>query len=262
VKARFPKYAAAPAIALLASAPLFWSGAARAQAMVEDDLPGKVHGQHSAQHFALELRVSPYNPDIDSDPALGGATPYKTVFGTPPRLFVGAELDWQVLRIPHFGSLGPGLSVGYTWASDPAQFTTPQPNPSGETTTLQILPIDLLAVLRLDVLWTDVGIPLVPYVKAGFGLAFWRASNTLGTSHFEGIVGEGHSIGWHVAGGLALNLNPFDLYAAQNFDDAMGVNNTYIFAEYELDELTGLGIQSDPLRVGGANWMFGLAFEF
>jgi hypothetical protein len=57
-------------------------------------------------------------------------------------------------------------------------------------------------------------------------------------------------------------LNPFDPYAAQNFDDSLGVNNTYLFAEYALDDFRGLGFQSDPLRVGGWNWFFGLALEF
>jgi hypothetical protein len=40
------------------------------------------------------------------------------------------------------------------------------------------------------------------------------------------------------------------------------VNNTYAFAEYTRADLDGLGIQSDPLRVGGQSWTFGLAFEF
>jgi hypothetical protein len=42
----------------------------------------------------------------------------------------------------------------------------------------------------------------------------------------------------------------------------VGVNNTYAFAEYTRADLDGLGIQSDPLRVGGQSWTFGLAFEF
>jgi hypothetical protein len=230
-----------------------------------DAVGGREHDYHSPQNFAFELRGSPYKPDIDSDPALNGATPYKNVFGNAPRLFVGAEFDWQALRVPHFGSLGPGFMVGYTTMTDPASFVTPQANGStvsGETTTLQIIPMDLLAVLRIDVLNHDVGIPLVPYVKVGLGYALWRASNTLGTSHADGITGEGHSIGWLVAGGLAFDLTPFDAYSAQNLDDSLGINHTYIFAEFTLNELTGLGFQSDPLRVGGPNWTFGLAFEF
>jgi opacity protein-like surface antigen len=228
-----------------------------------DPLGGQVHDRHSSQNFAIEFRASPYKPNVDSDPALNGQTPYKNVFRDVPRLFVGAEIDWQVLRIPHFGSLGPGLSAGYTTASDPASFTMPHNGTtvSGETTSLWIAPFTLSAVLRVDVLWRDLGIPVVPYAKLGVAYALWRASNTLGTSSADGVSGTGFSLGTHVGLGLAIDLNPFDPYSAQNLDDAMGINNTYIFAEWDWDNYTGLGFQSDPLRVGGSNWIFGLALE-
>jgi hypothetical protein len=250
------------ALALLAT--LGAAGSARAQEDRLDPLGGKEHGIHSPQNFAIEIRLSPYHPDIDSDPALHGATPYQNVFGTAPRFFIGAEFDWQALRIPHLGVLGPGISGGYTHASDPAQFTMPHNGStvSGETTSLTIFPLAALAVLRVDVLWRDVGIPLVPYAKVGVAYALWKASNTLGTSSFEGVSGRGGSFGTHVAAGISLNLNPFDAYAAQNLDDSMGVNGTYLFAEWTREDYNGLGFQSDPLRVGGTNWTFGLAFEF
>jgi hypothetical protein len=234
---------------------------AQAQEDRVDPLGGREHGVHSPQHFAVEVRLSPYKPDIDSDPALNGKAPYEKAFGTAPRFFIGGEFDWQALRIPHLGSLGPGVSIGYTHASDPAKFTS-NGQPSGETTSLWIIPMSAMAVLRVDALWHDVGIPLVPYAKLGIAYALWRASNTLGTSSFQGVSGEGHSWGTHIALGLALNLNPFDAYAAQNFDDSMGVNGTYLFAEWTREDYNGLGFQSDPLRVGGNNWTFGLAFEF
>jgi hypothetical protein len=251
------------ALALLATlgTTLGAAGTAQAQEDRVDPLSGREHSIHSPQHFAFELRFSPYHNDIDSDPALHGETPYATAFGTAPRFFIGAEFDWQALRIPHLGSFGPGVSIGYTNSSDPAQFTNGS-GPSGEATSLQIIPMTVMAVLRADALWRDVGIPIVPYAKLGVAYALWRASNTLGTSSFEGVSGEGHSFGTHIALGISLNLNPFDTYAAQNFDDSVGVNGTYLFAEWDRDDYGGLGLQSDPLRVGGSNWMFGLAFEF
>ncbi len=214
----------------------------------------------SPQNFAAEVRFGFFNPAIDTDPALVGA-PYKEIFGTAPRLLVSAEFDWQALRIPHVGSFGPGVGVGFTSISDPAPLASGT-GPSGETTTLQIIPFDLVAVLRVDVLWRQFHIPLVPYAKGGLGYALWRASNTLGTSSYNGASGTGHSIGSHVAAGLALNLNLFDPYAARGFDDALGVNGTYIFGEWTREDLNGLGLQTDPLRVGGTSWTFGLAFEF
>jgi hypothetical protein len=220
-------------------------------------------GHESPQNFAFELRFAAVNPDVDSDPNLVGA-PYKETFGTHPRFEIAGEFDWQVVRIPHLGTIGPGVGFGYVRASDPALFTMPHNGTlvSGEDTTLEIFPFYGVIVLRADALWRDLGVPLVPYGKIGVGYAIWHASNTLGTSHANGVAGYGGSLGSQVAIGLALNLNPFDPYAAKTFDDSLGVNNTYIFAEWMRSDLDGLGFQKEPLRVGGTSWNFGLAFEF
>ncbi|HEX3770848.1 MAG TPA: MXAN_2562 family outer membrane beta-barrel protein, partial [Polyangiaceae bacterium] len=118
------------------------------------------------------------------------------------------------------------------------------------------------AVFRLDEFWREAHVPFVPYAKFGLEYALWRASNTLGTSNFNGVSGKGHSLGTHLAIGLAFNLNVFDSYAAQNIDDSLGINGTYLFAELQREDVTGLGLQSDALHVGGTNWAFGFAFEF
>jgi hypothetical protein len=240
------------------------SRVAHAQQDVGDPLSSRHKTFESPQHFAFELRFSPFEPAIDSDPTLNGATPYKDVFGTSPRLLVGAELDWQALRIPHFGTFGPGIGIGYTAMSANALFAMEHNGTfvSGEKTSLDVFPIDAVAVLRVDVFWRDWGIPLAPYLKAGLGYSLWRASNTAGTSNYEGVSGEGHSIGTHFAVGLGINLNFVDEYAAKSWDESMGVNGTYLFGEYTREDLDGLGVQADPLRVGGAYWTFGLAFEF
>lgn len=228
---------------------------------------GPEHKQYeSPQHFALELRFSAFTPDIDKDPALGGQNPYQAAFGSNDHLMFGAEFDWQAARIPHVGTLGPGLGVGYVKISRPAQFVNPQDqtSPPAEDTTLEILPFYAVGVLRADAVWRELHVPLVPYAKLGLGLAFWRASNTLGTSrypHDQGVAGLGHTFGGQFAIGLGLNLNVFDPYAARNFDESAGVNNTYAYAEWTVSDLTGLA-QADPLRVGGTYWTFGLAFEF
>jgi len=253
----------------LTAAGAFFAGLAPVAAHAQIDradepIIGQRHSRESPQNFAVEVRFSPFTPDVDSDPALGGGTPFATVFGTGPHLLVSAELDWQAYRIPHLGTVGPGVGAGYTTMSGPAEFSSPHNGStvSGEDTSLQIFPFYGVAVLRADVLWREMGVPLVPYLKAGIGYALWRASNTLGTSSYGGVEGKGHTFGTQFALGLGVNLNFFDPYAAKNFDNTMGVNNTYVFAEWTRADLTGLGFQRDPLRVGGTSWTFGLAFEF
>jgi hypothetical protein len=238
--------------------------AARAQ----ESRPGFLDARHetyeSPQHFAIEVRFSPFTPAVDSDPALQGNTPYASVFGTSAHLLLAAEFDWQAARIPHVGTIGPGLGVGYATVSGNAKFAVAHNNTtdSGEQTTLDIFPFYAVGVLRADVLWRELHVPLVPYAKLGFAMALWRASNTLGTSNFQGVSGTGHTFGTQFALGLGLNLNVFDEYSARNFDESMGVNGTYLFAEWTRADLTGLWAQRDALRVGGTYWTFGLAFEF
>jgi hypothetical protein len=265
---------ALPVIAVVA----FITPQAQAQER-QEVMHAKHHTYESPQYFAVELRVGPYYPEIDSDPALHGtaatgcststAGPAATVFGTSNRAMVSAEFDWQALRIPHLGTLGPGASIGYTYLSGQASFQSPHVTSagstctSGESTSLTIIPMYVVGVLRADVLWRELRIPLVPYVKAGVGYALWRASNDLGTSNANGVSGEGHTWGTQLAVGIAFNLNILDEYAAKNFDEQLGVNNTYAFAEYMWSNYRGLGLQSDPLRVGDlGTWVAGLAWEF
>lgn len=262
MKRRLISLAAAPAIVAVALI-------ATARDANAQDRGGSLGSAHrtfeSPQHFAFELRFSPYRPDIDSDPALGGRAPYAQTFGTTPRILVAAELDWQVVRIPHVGTFGPGLSVGYTSMNATAPLRNPPPPPasplSGEQTTLSIYPFYAVAVLRADVLMREAHIPLVPYAKAGLGYALWRASNDNGTSNHDNVPGKGHSYGTQLALGVSLHLNAFDAYAAKEFDNTMGVNHTYLFFEYYSSNFSTLGPASQ-LRVGATTWAMGLAFEF
>ena len=132
----------------------------------------------SAQHFAFELRFSPYRPQIDDDPQLT-SKPFEKNFGSKPRFFIGVELDWQTLRIPHVGTIGPGVGVGMVSMSRNVQ--TVSGRLSSDETSLSIYPMYAAAVLRADALWRDLGFPLVPYGKFGVAVAPWRASNTGGS---------------------------------------------------------------------------------
>lgn len=217
----------------------------------------------SPQHFDIEIRFAPYTPHIDYDPSLNG-TPYRDTFGSMARLEVAAEFDWQAVRIPHLGTIGPGVAAGYTSMSAPAPFKNPPPNspPSVETTSLDIFPFYAVLVLRADVVEKELHIPLVPYVKGGVGYALWRAYNDGGTSESAaGVAGKGHTWGSQVAAGVSLDLNVFDLTAARDFDNSLGVNHTYFFAEYMRSTLTGLG-QAHALYVGTDTFAMGLAFAF
>jgi hypothetical protein len=214
----------------------------------------------SAQNFMLELRFSPYSPQVDEEPGLTG-TPFKDRFGDKARLYFGLEFDWQTFRIPYVGTIGPGLGVGLVGMSRDAMTKENPPRASGDSYSLDIYPFYLAAVLRADTFWRDAGFPLVPYGKFGLGVGLWRASNTGGTSNFDGVSGKGMTWGTHAAVGVAFALDVLDNGASRNMDNAIGINNTYFYAEYYWLALNGLA-QDKALYVGTNTWAMGLAFEF
>ncbi len=227
---------------------------------VELGTPATEHPYRTAQNFALEIRVSPYYPQVDDDPNLNGQKPFDNNFGDKARVLLALELDWQTFRIPHFGTLGPGIGVGSVSMSRSVQTATGRT--SGDETSLSIYPFWGVAVLRADVLWRDLGFPLVPYAKGGVGLGIWRASNAGGTATTpEGVSGKGKSWGTNFAVGLSLALDSLDRGASRSMDNAIGINNTYIFLEAYWLTLDGIG-QSRALHVGTNTWSTGLAFEF
>ena len=254
---------------------MFFANAEPARA---DDETGVLSARHksyeSPQNFAIELRLGPYHPRVDTAPELGASGPYQAIFQDSLRWEFAVEFDWQAYRIPHFGTIGPGVSAGYTSSSALAPFVHPvQGNLiSGESTSLTIFPTYAVAVLRIDVLSRELHVPFVPYLKGGLGLAFWEASNTVGVSHYAptngkgtptgpSVAGEGHTYGEQLAIGMAIDLNFLDRRTSQGFDNATGVNHTFIFGELQDYNLTGIA-QTHPLYVGNQNWLVGLGFEF
>jgi hypothetical protein len=222
--------------------------------------PAQAHPYQSAQNFYLELRGSAYKPNVDDEPALNGKHPFRDAFGDKPRFCFGVEFDWQLYRIPYIGTIGPGVGVSYVTMSRPA-LTKVTHQPSADSYSLDIYPLDVLAVLRADVFWLKYNIPFVPYAKAGLAWAPWRATNALGTSDAGGSKGKGATLGTDVALGLQFAFDVFDHGAARALDNATGINNTYIFGEYYWMNLNGLA-QSNALYVGTNTWAAGLAFEF
>ena len=215
----------------------------------------------SPQQFAFELRMGPYQPRVDEE--FNGKTPFADTFGNGKGFHIGAEIDWQALRIPYIGSFGPGFSWAYTSRSAKAKISGTQKE-SAEETQLSIMPMTVVGVLRIDSLTRSFGVPLVPYGKAGLGLGLWSVSTEQGTVTRDGVQGRGRSWGTHLALGGMLHLDFLEKDTALAFDDELGVNNTYLFLEWMWSDLGSSSfIESKPqMRVGTSGWVAGLALEF
>ena len=219
----------------------------------------KTGGAESPQIGALEARFGAYNPRVDKSVPHG--TPYADSFGDRTRYMFGLEADWQVVRIPHVGTLGPGLGWGYTRASGYARLTSDLDKRSDETTSLTIMPIYVVAVLRADVLPRELGIPLVPYAKLGLGSALWWSSDGGETAYAGNVKGTGISYGPQYALGAMFLLDILDKQTARDADVSLGINNSYLFGEWYGSELDAFG-STKRLNVGANTWVVGLAIEF
>jgi hypothetical protein len=210
----------------------------------------------SKQEAAFELRLGRYLPEVDSQL---NSTPFQTTFGGDTRYMFGAEVDWQLVRIPHFGTLAPGLGWGYTKFSAKAAYADGSGTSSSHT-RLNIMPMYLVAVARADVIPRELKIPLVPYAKLGVGYGLWWSSDGQRSATYQGKKGKGASYGLTYALGAMFLLDVLDEDDAVTADGLTGINNSYIFAEWFRPQLDGFGSKS-VLDIGSSSWVLGIALE-
>lgn len=224
----------------------------------------------SSQSMAFELRFGPYAPRVDDSTS----SPVRDdFFGDKKRFQFGFEIDGQLWRAPHVGTLGVGLGWSYTrWSAlnkpcdansscPPAADAAAVPNDAaiGQKSTFNIMPMYAVGVLRVDVLARDFGIPLVGYGKFGLGYALWWVNDGTGIARTaDGTPAKDHSVGTQAALGAMFLLDILEPSAGKEMDSAAGINNSYAFFEWSVSDYDG----SDQMNVGTSTWVTGLAVEF
>jgi uncharacterized protein (TIGR03382 family) len=222
-------------------------------------------GQNRPPRFLLvAFKVDRYDPKIDSEAGLNGATPYHDIFhGKAPARYQ-LEIDWEAAH--PFGSILLGVTGGF-WQnyghglnkSDPAK-----PVVSADTTNLDIAPFGAVVTYRFDELADRVRwLPIIPYAQAGLMAALWSSFNGRGdvSTRPGGGRGSGWSYGYTTAVGVALSLDAIDARLAREAFIDMGIQRTSAFAEYGWTHL-------DDFRKGGTMilsdraWRFGVSVEF
>jgi hypothetical protein len=210
----------------------------------------------SKQEAAFELRFGRYVPEVDSEV---NGTPFQNTFGGDSRYMFGIEVDWQLLRIPHFGTLAPGIGWGYTKFAAKAKYADGS-GVSSSSTSLAIMPMYLVGVLRADVIARELKVPLVPYAKLGVGYGLWWSSDGKRTAEYNGKKGRGASYGLTYALGAMFLLDVLSPDDAVTADGSLGINNSYLFAEWFRPQLDGFG-SANVLDIGSSSWLLGIALE-
>jgi hypothetical protein len=211
----------------------------------------------SPRDMLLEFKLASYTPQIDT----AENKPYATVFGAP-MLMGELEFDYQFFQ--KFGSLSGGLSLGFAEKFAKA-FIAGTTDRSSNSTGLRMLPIKALLIYRFDVLSEKFAIPFVPYLKGGGVLMPWWATKGPDIEvASDGSRGAGTKIGLTGVVGLALQLDFLDRRMARDFDTGIGVNHSYVFAEFATQQMNfgDLATNTLPLNLSSNTFMFGLALEF
>ncbi|MBL8917815.1 MAG: hypothetical protein JNJ54_03065 [Myxococcaceae bacterium] len=227
-------------------------------------IPGQVNASsvaaESPRTFVLELKLGPYKPLIDNAvfPNLGpmDQRPYARVFGDTPMLMGEVGLEYMIWQ--RFGTISAGLSVAY--AEKFGKAVDAETGLKAEQSTgLRILTVRPGASYRFDYLALKYKIPLVPYVKGQFVTMPWWVVNGGALEYADGRPGEGVAFGLAGTVGLSLMLDILDQRLARDFDSSVGVNHTYLFAEFNLQEM--FRSSAVPLLLSSRHWLFGIAFD-
>lgn len=220
--------------------------------------PPNGYGWFHPEHFALDVRFGPYWPEVDEEFS-SAPGPYERTFGTDARFYFGLELDWQPFRIPYVGTIGPSFGWGYTRSAGEGVLV--RTGESAGETSLIILPMQFSGVLRADYLLRRWGVPIIPYLKTGLGMALWTASGSDDVSEVDGVEGRGTSFGLHFAVGGALSVTSLDPSAEASMQADTPVDNAYVFGEWMYLNLDGIG--SHPqLHVGTSTVVVGIGIDW
>ncbi|MGQ0507540.1 MAG: MXAN_2562 family outer membrane beta-barrel protein [Myxococcaceae bacterium] len=225
------------------------SGAARADVV-------DVGLGHSPRVGMFEIKLGSYKPSM----AGSAGEAYSIAFKDQPMLLVQLEFDYQFFQ--KYGSLGLGISVGYAEKYGQTFLVSDPSKPADERVHLKIVPLALMAVYRLDYGAIHWGIPVVPYTKFGVAMVpWWSGTSTAQVSNTRtGQRQAGHPFGLTFTAGLSLLLDVLDPRLARDFDTDVGINHTYLFAEF--NRLNNRLFNKDGYDFSSGYFMFGLALEF
>lgn len=210
-----------------------------ASAQLAEDLIPPEHDFVSPERFMLELRAGPYTPNLDAFEKL-----YNDV---GPLLEL--ELSVIALRLDDLLYLGAGGAIGFSAYS--AGALTANGDRTEEEAELDLLPLSLMAIARIDALPRQLSIPLIFTGKLGYTWMHYATAK----GGVDEDSGWSHGLRW--GGQVALDLDTFEPRAARALDEEWGINHSFLF--FEMWGFTSVG---KALALDDTNWSAGLGFVF
>lgn len=207
---------------------------------IQDDMWFQRTANQTPEYGAFELRLGSYFPSSSKD-----------FFSGDPGLLWAFEADYLPVRIPDVSLIG--LGFGFGWANYSGVGKSLAGVPTGEDTSLTLLPMNIQGVIRCDMLPRKTGVPLVFTGKIGMDAVYWTTS-TAGVTD-----GNGLSLGLRYAAQIALEMDFLERSAAKHLDQDWGINHIQAF--FEVYRSTA-GSQNNSLNVSATSWAAGLGFMF
>jgi hypothetical protein len=206
---------------------------------------------------SVEFRTGPYRPDVDGAIALnpGEQGPYEKSFGSGRpwgfNLHVARALPWR-----QYGTIELGGGAGY-WAVN-GQALDGNGNPTSESTALKMIPMELSATWRADLLWDRWRVPFVPYLRVAYQHYAWWITGPGGSTSKSGAT-----VGYSYGGGLGLMLDLLDPMLAREFDADVGINHTLLIVDVAQTKVDDWGSsRSFNLSDSQPTYTIGLLFVF
>lgn len=203
---------------------------------------------------SFELRAGTYRPNIDSE-FNGAQTPYQSIFGTKRpyafKLHFAKALPWR-----KGGTVELGGGAGY-WKVNGKALDTAGAQTT-ESTSLTVIPLQVTATYRLDLLMDDYGVPLVPYARLAIDRYQWWVTGPGGST-----AQSGGTMGWSWGGGIGLVLDYLDPTLAREMDTDYGCNHTMLVFDFAKSNVSDFGSGSSwDLSDTKLTMTFGLLFVF
>ncbi len=221
-------------------------GVARAQTEAPQDQRG----------FFFEVGLGPYRPSVDQE--FNGSGPYSKIFGDQKNLLFHLRFERAVYQ--GIGQVDLGLSAGFAQAVGKALYADGTKSP--DTTVFNWIPLTATVTYRLDYGALHWHIPFVPFVRLGLVYQYWWVLDGTGAvaSDANGNSAQGGRTGFLYGGGLAFQLDALDPELSRDFRNSSGVDNTYVYFEWDQRQVDGFG--SPGFNLSDGTWSAGLAFEF
>jgi len=230
-------------------------------------LPAATAAAESPRIMTFALSGGTYEPGIDQEWHSSAVGPYATFFGGEAPLLLRGDFGWNLFT--GAGTMTAGFGLGY--GSVEAQGLVADPATGGSSgsravdeSERRLLPLSVSLTYAFDLLAEHLSLPLVPFGSVGLDYCMWwiyDGEGELATTPESKGEGKGGTAGFHFSVGLRLLLDFFAPDMASTFDLDMGVNNTYLFAEYLMTEINDFGDRSS-INLSGNSLSFGIAFDF